>query len=186
MLYSANTYCTSSKHILSEYKTLNFDDKEVDELLNVIQRCLHCFLRDLVVLAWAHRGCDTGAQGKLSYDFSRSRHYGSVSTTSIICRMSADSHPRTQNVPLKAYLRIGRYRQAKMKAMAATKAIAVARGRSHYFIVSKHYGSYFGKYSRSTESRRTSGSLISCQSGLFRYVEGMGLTSQSLSVGGSV
>ena len=32
-----------------------------------------------------------------------------------------------------------------MKAMAETKAIAVARGRSHYVIVSKHFGCHLEK-----------------------------------------
>lgn len=72
------TYSTSDNDVLGEDNTLSLNDEEVDELLNIIERRLHCLLGDLVVLAWADRGCEAGTQADLACDFGHGNDYESV------------------------------------------------------------------------------------------------------------
>ena len=67
-LQGTNSNCSGRS--LSEEYALGFDDKEVDQLLNVVQCSFERLLGDCVVAAWADGSSETSTQNKFSSQLS--------------------------------------------------------------------------------------------------------------------
>jgi hypothetical protein len=60
------TYANSCCRVLGKQDSLEFDDEEVDELLDVVQECLQGLFWHSIVFARTERGRDTGSHYKLA------------------------------------------------------------------------------------------------------------------------
>ena len=65
-----SAYSSCSWDVLSEYYTLDLDDKEVGEVLDIVKSSFERLFWDLVVPAGADSACDTAAHNSLGCDFS--------------------------------------------------------------------------------------------------------------------
>ena len=55
------SYGDGEDWILGKQDTLELNDEEIDQLLDVVKRALECLLRNLVVPSRAKRGCNTAS-----------------------------------------------------------------------------------------------------------------------------
>lgn len=63
-------YRSADVEVLNEHHALELNDKEVDELLQIVRKALQGVLADHVILAWAHLCSKSMAQSGLSSDLS--------------------------------------------------------------------------------------------------------------------
>jgi hypothetical protein len=82
----AYAYSNSDNWVFSEQDTLELDNEEVDQLLEVVQRGLQYFLRNLVVSAGSEGRCNTSAHNEFTSNFSKSGDY--IERSSLVRRAS--------------------------------------------------------------------------------------------------